>query len=76
MFIGVAKMSKLLNDVIVCCENKKVYEVLKNIIVSQFSPQKNIKMEQRELQRHIKRLKKYDLVVDIQGDEPLVNPTN
>ena len=24
-----AKMSKLLSDVIVCCENKKIYEVLK-----------------------------------------------
>ena len=34
------KMSNLLDDVIVCCENKKVYEVLKNITVNQFLPQK------------------------------------
>ena len=53
-----AKMSKLLSDVIVCCENKKIYEVLKNIIVNQYLPQKNTKMEQKELLKVIKKLKK------------------
>ena len=42
------KMSNLLDDVIVCCENKKSTKFLKNIIVNQFLPQRNIRMELRD----------------------------
>ena len=69
-----AKMSKLLSDVIVCCENKKIYEVLKNIIVNQYLPQKHKNGTERIAEGYKKIKKNYNLVVDIQGDEPLINP--
>ena len=70
------KMSKLLNDVIVCCENKKVYEVLKKYnCKSIFTSKKHKYGTERIAEAYNKIKKKYDLIVDIQGDEPLVNPT-
>ena len=70
------KMSKLLNDVIVCCENKKVYEVLKKYnCKSIFTSKKHKIGTERIAEAYNKIKKKYDLIVDIQGDEPLVNPT-
>lgn len=70
------KMSKLLNDVIVCCENKKVYEVLKKYnCKSIFTSKKHKNGTERIAEAYNKIKKKYDLIVDIQGDEPLVNPT-
>ena len=69
-------MSNLLNDVIVCCENKKVYEVLKKYnCKSIFTSKKHKNGTERIAEAYNKIKKKYDLIVDIQGDEPLVNPT-
>ena len=70
-----AKMSNLLNDVIVCCENKKVYEVLRKYnCKSIFTSKKHNNGTERIAEGYKKIKKKYDLIVDIQGDEPLVNP--
>ena len=70
-----AKMSNLLNDVVVCCENKKVYEVLKKYnCKSIFTSKKHKNGTERIAEAYKKINKRYDLVVDIQGDEPLVNP--
>ena len=70
-----AKMSNLLNDVVVCCENKKVYEVLKKYnCKSIFTSKKHKKGTERIAEAYKKINKRYDLVVDIQGDEPLVSP--
>ena len=33
-------------------------------------------MELKEFMRLIKRLEKFDLIVDVQGDEPLINPNH
>ena len=69
------KMSNLLDDVIVCCENKKVYEVLKKYnCKSIFTSKKHKNGTERIAEAYKKIKKKYDLVVDIQGDEPLVDP--
>lgn len=69
------KMSNLLDDVIVCCENKKVYEVLKKYnCKSIFTSKKHKNGTERIAEAYKKTKKKYDLVVDIQGDEPLVDP--
>ena len=35
-----------------------------------------IKMVQTGFAKHIKELKKYQLIVDVQGDEPLLNPVH
>ena len=70
-----AKISKLLNDVIVCCEDKKVYEVLKKYdCKSIFTSKKHKNGTERIAEAYKKIKKKYDLIVDIQGDEPLINP--
>jgi 3-deoxy-manno-octulosonate cytidylyltransferase (CMP-KDO synthetase) len=70
-----AKMSNLLNDVVVCCENKKVYEVLKKYnCKSIFTSKKHKNGTERIAEAYKKINKRYDLVVDIQGDEPLVSP--
>ena len=69
------KMSNLLDDVIVCCENKKVYEVLKKYnCKSIFTSKKHKNGTERIAEAYKKTKKKYDLVIDIQGDEPLVDP--
>ena len=69
------KMSNLLDDVIVCCENKKVYEVLKKYNCKSIFTSKNHKNGTERIAEAYKKIKKkYDLVVDIQGDEPLVDP--
>ena len=70
-----AKMSKLLDDVIVCCENKKIYEVLKKYnCKSVFTSKKHKNGTERIAEGYRKIKKKFDLIVDIQGDEPLINP--
>ena len=70
-----AKMSKLLDDVIVCCENKKIYEVLKKYnCKSIFTSKKHKNGTERIAEGYKKLKKKFDLVIDIQGDEPLINP--
>ena len=69
------KMSNLLDDVIVCCENKKVYEVLKKYNCKSIFTSKNHKNGTERIAEAYKKIKKkYDLVVDIQGDEPLIDP--
>lgn len=70
-----AKMSKLLSDVIVCCENKKIYEVLKRYNCKSIFTSKKHKNGTERIAEGYKKIKKnYNLIVDIQGDEPLINP--
>jgi len=70
-----AKLSKKLNDVIVCCDDKKIFDVVnryggKAMITSK--RHRNGTERISEAYNNIK--KKYDLIADIQGDEPLINP--
>ncbi len=68
-------MSKLLNDVVVCCENKKIYDVLQKYNCKTiFTSKKHKNGTERISEGYRKIKKKYDLIVDIQGDEPLINP--
>ena len=70
-----AKMSKLLSDVVVCCENKKIFEVLKKYNCKSIFTSKKHKNGTERIAEGYKKIKKnYNLVVDIQGDEPLINP--
>jgi 3-deoxy-manno-octulosonate cytidylyltransferase (CMP-KDO synthetase) len=70
-----ALMSKLLDDTIVCSDSIKIKKILdklhcKNVLTSK----KHINGTERiaEVSKKIKS----DLVVDIQGDEPLINPNH
>ena len=70
-----AKMSKLLDDVFICCDDKKILDVAKKfnakaILTSKFHENGT----ERIFEGYKKQKKKYDLIVDIQGDEPLINP--
>ena len=70
-----AIMSKKLDDVIICCDDKKILEVAKKFNAKAILTSKKHKNgTERILEGYIKQKKKYDLVVDIQGDEPLLNP--
>lgn len=70
-----AIMSKKLDDVVICCDDKKILEVAKKFNAKAVLTSRNHKNgTERILEGYRKQKKKYDLVVDIQGDEPLLNP--
>ncbi len=70
-----AKMSKLLDDVIICCDDKKIIDITKKFnSKSILTSKKNKNGTERIYEAYKKIRKKYDLIVDIQGDEPLINP--
>lgn len=70
-----AKLSKMLNDVYVCCDHKKIYETVKRHGGKAILTSKKHKNGTERIAEGYKLLKKkYDLIVDIQGDEPLINP--
>ena len=72
-----AKLSKKLDDVVVCCENKKVLNILKKYnckAVLTSTTHKN--GTERIAEGYKKYGKSFDLVIDIQGDEPLIDPSH
>jgi|TARA_B110000495_G_C22862850_1_gene503164 3-deoxy-manno-octulosonate cytidylyltransferase (CMP-KDO synthetase) len=70
-----AIMSKKLDDVIICCDDVKILEVAKKFNAKAIITSKKHKNgTERILEGYIKQKKQYDLVIDIQGDEPLLNP--
>jgi 3-deoxy-manno-octulosonate cytidylyltransferase (CMP-KDO synthetase) len=72
-----AKLAKKLNDVYVCCDDIKIFKIVKNFGGKAILTSKKHKNGTERIAEAYKFLKKkYDLVVDIQGDEPLINPTH
>ena len=70
-----AKMSRLLDDVIVCIESKKIEKKLKKFNVKYiFTSKKHINGTER-IAEAAKKIKA-DIFIDIQGDEPLIDPKN
>ena len=70
-----AIMSKKLDDVIICCDDVKILEVAKKFNARAILTSKKHKNgTERILEGYTKQKKQYDLVIDIQGDEPLLNP--
>ena len=68
-------LSKKLDDVVICCDDIKILEVAKKFNAKAVLTSKKHKNgTERILEGYNKQKKKYDLVVDIQGDEPLLNP--
>ena len=70
-----AKLSKKLDDLIICCDSKEIMDAAKKFkskckITSKFH--KNGTERIAEVNNSSK--KKYDLIIDIQGDEPLISP--
>ena len=70
-----AKMSKKLDDVYICCDDMKIYKTVKKYKAKAIMTSKHHKNGTERINEAYKKLKNtYDLVVDIQGDEPLISP--
>jgi 3-deoxy-manno-octulosonate cytidylyltransferase (CMP-KDO synthetase) len=70
-----AKMSKLLDDVIICCDDIKILNIAKKFNAKAILTSKKHKNgTERIAEGFLKQKNIYDLIVDIQGDEPLLNP--
>ena len=72
-----AKLSKELDDVIICCDDKKIKNICdKYNAKCMMTSKAHSNGTERIAEAFLKLKKKYDLVVDIQGDEPLIDPKN
>ena len=70
-----ANLSKLMDKILICTDSNKIVKAAKkhkcNTIMT--SPY-HLNGTERIAEAFIKQTKKYDLVIDIQGDEPLISP--
>ena len=70
-----SKLSKLLDDVYICCDDKKTLDIAKKYGAKAILTSKKHQNGTERIYEGYKKLKKkYDLIVDIQGDEPLISP--
>ncbi len=70
-----AKMSKKLDDLYICCDDMKIFKTVKKYKVKAIMTSKHHKNGTERINEAYKKLNvRYDLVVDIQGDEPLISP--
>jgi 3-deoxy-manno-octulosonate cytidylyltransferase (CMP-KDO synthetase) len=70
-----AKISKKLDDLWVCCDDKKIKLVCdKYRVKSILTSKKHKNGTERIAEAYLMLKKKFDLIVDIQGDEPLLDP--
>ena len=74
---SVAKLSKELDDVIICCDDKKIKNICdKYNAKCMLTSKVHSNGTERIAEAYLKLKKKYNLIVDIQGDEPLIDPKN
>ena len=72
-----ACLSKKLDEVIVCCDDKKIQDAMKiHGVPTILTSKKHQNGTERIFEGYKKLKKKYDLIVDIQGDEPLIKPSH
>ena len=72
-----SKIAKSLDKVYICCDTKEVFQVAKKYNADVILTSKNHKQGgDRIYEAYSKLKKKYDQVIDIQGDEPLIDPKN
>jgi 3-deoxy-manno-octulosonate cytidylyltransferase (CMP-KDO synthetase) len=70
-----AKLAKKLTDVIICCDDLKILRIAKKYKAKAILTSKNhLNGTERICEAYYKLKKHYDLIVDIQGDEPLISP--
>ena len=70
-----AKLAKKLDDVIICCDDYKIFSIAQKFKAKAVLTSKKHKNGTERIYEAYNTIKKkYDLVVDIQGDEPLVSP--
>ena len=70
-----AKMSKMLDDLYICCDDKKILDIAKKFGAKAILTSKHHKNgTERIFEAYKKIAKTYDFIIDIQGDEPLISP--
>ena len=70
-----ASLSKLINKIMICTDSKKITTVAKKFKAkSILTSQHHKNGTERITEAYVKEGKNYDLVLDIQGDEPLISP--
>ncbi len=68
-------LSKKLSELYICCDDKKIFEVAKKYKAKCIMTSKNHSNgTERITEGFIKLKNQFDLVLDIQGDEPLISP--
>ena len=72
-----SKIAKSLSEVFICCDTKEVFQIAKRYNAKAILTKKNHKQGGDRIFEAYKKLKmKYDQIIDIQGDEPLIDPIN
>ena len=72
-----AKLSKKLNEVYICCDSEKVCQVAKKYNANVILTSKKHKCGTDRIAEAVKKLKKkFDQIINIQGDEPHIDPRN
>lgn len=72
-----AKLAKYLDDVYICCDTEEVLNVAKKYNAKAILTSKKHKQGGDRIFEAYKKLsKKFDQIIDIQGDEPLIDPYN
>ena len=70
-----AKLAKNLDELVICCDDKKIIDIARQYNAKAILTSKRHKNGTERIFEGYKKLnKKYDLIVDIQGDEPLISP--
>ena len=70
-----ARLSKKLDDLFICCDDEKIFKTAKKFNAKAImTSTHHSNGTERICEAYLKLKKKYDLVVDIQGDEPLISP--
>ncbi len=70
-----AMLSKKFDDIIICCDDKKILDVAKKFKAKCVLTSKHHNNgTERITEVLLKQKNSYDLIVDIQGDEPLISP--
>lgn len=71
-----ACLSKKLEDVFICTDSKEISDIAKKFGCKVIKTGKNLTGTDRISEASMKIKDKYDLYVDVQGDEPLVDPNH
>ena len=72
-----AKLAKSLDDVYICCDTQEVCNVAKKFNAKAILTSKKHKCGSDRIYEASKKIKtKYSQIIDIQGDEPLIDPQN
>ena len=70
-----AKLSKKLDDLYICCDHKLIYDLAKKYGAKVIYTSKKNKNGTERIAEGLKKIKKkYDLIINVQGDEPLISP--